>query len=172
MIHTQTLILLVTNSAGICNKLNRLAFVLIHWLLPDSLLRPANVEHLKVILYNADLFLLVSLIEVLQDDGNVHIDHDHVTDDDETGEVCDCQQWGATVTIWLVVVCWVTVWWLYHQRLQNVIPSSWCHKPAVCEHSVQTYWESHDEEYCVLCRQHSTVRILKCTRLWWAGHVA
>jgi len=102
----------------------------VSWRLPECLLWPSDVEHLKVILNNANLLFLVCLVEVLQDDGDIHVDHNHVTNDDKTGEICDCQQGGTTVPIWLAVVRRVTVWWLHHQRLQHIIPSSRCHKPA------------------------------------------
>lgn len=52
-----------------------------------NLLGPTNVEHLKVILDNAYFFLLMCLVEVFQNDGDVHVDDNHVVDDDETSEV-------------------------------------------------------------------------------------
>lgn len=53
------------------------------------LLRPPYIEHLEIILNDTNLFLLMSLIEVLENDGYVHVDDDHVADDYKRSEVRD-----------------------------------------------------------------------------------
>lgn len=44
-------------------------------------------------------FFLVSLIEVLQDNCNVHIDNNHITDNDERREIGDGEQWMSAIPI-------------------------------------------------------------------------
>lgn len=94
------------------------------------LLGPAYVEHLQIVFNDADLLLLVRLVEVLQNDGDVHVNHDHVADYDEAGEIGNCQQWMATIAVLLVIECGIAVWRLYHQRLQHIVPSGRSHEPA------------------------------------------
>lgn len=43
------------------------------------------------------------LVEVLENDGDVHVDDDHVADDDETGEVCDGEERVAAIAVVLFV---------------------------------------------------------------------
>jgi len=62
-------------------------------------------------------FLLVRLVKVLQDDGDVHVDDDHEVNDDEGNKVYDGYEREPTVSIWLFLVVWITVWGLYHQRI-------------------------------------------------------
>jgi len=62
-------------------------------------LGPFAVEHLEVLLDDADLLLLVGLVEVLQDDGDVHVDDDHEVDDDEGDEVDDGDEGEAAVPV-------------------------------------------------------------------------
>ena len=57
------------------------------------------------------------LIEVLENDGNVHVDHNHEVDDDEGDKVDDGNKGEPTVTIWKIFVVWITVWRLGHQRI-------------------------------------------------------
>lgn len=54
----------------------------------DILLGPSYVEHFQVILDNANLFLLVRLVKVLQDNSDVHVDNNHVADDYKRRKVC------------------------------------------------------------------------------------
>lgn len=63
------------------------------------LLRPPYIEHLEIIFNDADLFFLMGLVEVLEDDGYVHVNDDHVADDDKRREVRDGQQWAPTVAV-------------------------------------------------------------------------
>ena len=51
----------------------------------------------------------MGLVEVLQDDGDVHVDDDHEVDDDERDKVYDGNKWVATVAIGQVPIVWVTV---------------------------------------------------------------
>lgn len=93
-----------------------------------ALLRPSDIEHFQVILHYTNFFLLVRLIEIFQNDGNVHINDNHVTDYYETGEVGDGQQGMATIPVGLSVKVWITVRRLYHQRFQHVVPPGRCHE--------------------------------------------
>lgn len=80
----------------------------------DHLLGPANVEHLQVVLDDPDLLLLVGLVKVLQDNSDVHVDYNHITDYNETGKVGDGQQGMATVAVLLMVERGIAVWCLDH----------------------------------------------------------
>ena len=51
----------------------------------------------------------MGLVEVLQDDGDVHVDNDHEVDDDERHEEDDGDEGEATVAIWQALVLWITV---------------------------------------------------------------
>lgn len=62
------------------------------------------------------------LIEVLQDDGDVHVDDDHVADDDEGGEVGDGEEGAAAVAV-VAVVAELTLWRLDHKGLQHIVPA-------------------------------------------------
>lgn len=94
----------------------------------EHLLGPAYVEHFQVVLDDPDLFLLVGLVEVLQDDGDVHVDYNHITDYNETGKVGDRQQRMTTVTVLLMVERGIAVWGLDHKRLQYIVPSGRRHE--------------------------------------------
>ena len=41
----------------------------------------------------------MGLVEVLEDDGDVHVDDDHEVDDDEGHEVDDGDEWKAAVPV-------------------------------------------------------------------------
>lgn len=69
------------------------------------------------------------LVEVLQNDSYVHVDHNHVVDDDETGEVQDRQQWISAVPVRLVPVVGITLGRLHHQRFQDVVPAGGSDQP-------------------------------------------
>lgn len=51
----------------------------------------------------------MGLVEVLQDDGDVHVDDDHEVDDDERHEEDDGDEGEATVAVWQILVPWITV---------------------------------------------------------------
>ena len=51
----------------------------------------------------------MGLVEVLQDDGDVHVDDNHEVDDDERHEEDDGDEGEATVAIWQALVLWITV---------------------------------------------------------------
>ena len=70
----------------------------------------------------------MSLIEVLQDDGNVHVDHNHEVDNDKGDKVDDGDEGEATVSVWKMFVVRITVGRLGHQRVQHVIPASGGHE--------------------------------------------
>ena len=52
----------------------------------------------------------MGLIEILQDDGDVHVDHDHEVDDDKGHEVDDGHEGEAAVPVGKLLVVRVTVW--------------------------------------------------------------
>ena len=91
-------------------------------------LGPLAVEHLQVLLDNADLLLLVGLVEVLQNDGDVHVDDNHEVDDDEGDKVDDGDEGEAAVAVGQVLVVGVAVRRLRHQRVQHVVPASRRHQ--------------------------------------------
>ena len=49
------------------------------------------------------------MVEVLQDDGDVHVDDDHEVDDDERHEEDDGDEGEATVAVGQILVPWITV---------------------------------------------------------------
>ena len=51
----------------------------------------------------------MGLVEVLQDDGDVHVDDDHEVDDDERHEEDDGDEGEATVAVRQTLVVWITV---------------------------------------------------------------
>ena len=51
----------------------------------------------------------MGLVEVLQDDGDVHVDDDHEVDDDERHEEDDGDEGEATVSVRQILVLWITV---------------------------------------------------------------
>lgn len=67
------------------------------------------------------------LVEVLQYDGYVHVDDDHVADDDETGEVRDGQDGMSAVAIRQPRRLGLAVRRLHHQRLEDVVPAGRSH---------------------------------------------
>ena len=65
----------------------------------------------------------MSLIEILQNDGNIHVDDNHEVDNDKGDEVDDGNKREAAVSVWKILVVRVTVWRLGHERVQDVIPA-------------------------------------------------
>ena len=94
-------------------------------------LLPDDVEHVEVVLDDAHLFLLVRLVEVLQDDGNVHVDDDKEGDEDEGDHEEDGDATGATVSpyrlelcaVWVRPVVAVALRAADHERVEDVIPA-------------------------------------------------
>jgi hypothetical protein len=41
----------------------------------------------------------MGLIEILENNGDVHVYNNHVANDDERRKVSDCQEWIATVSV-------------------------------------------------------------------------
>jgi len=66
----------------------------------------------------------MSLIEVLQDDGDVHVNDDHEVDDDEGDKEDDGDKGVAAVSVGKVLVVIVTIRRSHQQRLQDVVPAS------------------------------------------------
>ena len=62
------------------------------------------------------------LIEIFKDDGDIHIDDNHEVDNDERHKIDNGYKREATVSIRKVFIEWITVWWLGHKRIQNIIP--------------------------------------------------
>ncbi len=71
----------------------------------------------------------MSLVEVLQDDGDVHVDDDHEVDDDERDEVDDGHEGVAAVAVGQVLEVDVAIRGSHEEWLQNVVPPCWRHKP-------------------------------------------
>lgn len=114
------------------------------WRDGNILLRPSYVKHFQVILDDADLLLLMSLIEVLQDDGDVHVDDYHIADDDERGEVRDRQQGVSAISVHLSAVrSGIALGWLHHQRLQHVVPAGRGHQTEQQLHTSTEGFEIH-----------------------------
>ena len=59
----------------------------------------------------------MGLVEVLQDDGDVHVDNDHEVDDDERHEEDDGDEGEATVAVWQILVLWITVGGLEEKKV-------------------------------------------------------
>ena len=70
----------------------------------------------------------MGLIEILQDDGDVHVDDDHEVDYDEGHKVDDGHEGEAAVSVWKLLVVRVTVRRRRHQRVQHIIPASGGHE--------------------------------------------
>ena len=93
------------------------------------LLGPFGVKHLQVFLNNSNLLFLMSLIEILQDDGNVHVDDNHEVDNDERDEVDDGHEGMAAVAVGQPFVIWITVGRSDQQRVKHIVPTSRSHQP-------------------------------------------
>ena len=72
----------------------------------------------------------MSLIEILENDGDVHVDDDHEVDDDEGHEVDDGDEGEAAVPVGQLLVAGVAVGRLSHQRVQHVVPPGRGHQPG------------------------------------------
>ena len=81
----------------------------------------------------------MGLIEILQDDGDVHVDDDHEVDYDEGHKVDDGHEGEAAVSVWKLLVVRVTVRRLRHQWVQHVIPARRGHE------SEEKYWQKWHE---------------------------
>lgn len=64
------------------------------------------------------------LVKVLQNNSNVHVNHNHKVDDDERHKEDNGDHRVATVAIGLVHVSDVAVRRSSHERVQDVIPAS------------------------------------------------
>ena len=72
----------------------------------------------------------MGLVEVLEDDGDVHVDDDHEVDDDEGDEVDHGDEGVAAVAVGQPLVVGVTAGRGHQQRLQDVVPPRRRHQPA------------------------------------------
>lgn len=84
------------------------------WYGLGALLRPSDIEHFQVILHYTNFFLLMGLIEIFQNDRNIHIDDNHIANDNETSKVRYGQQGMTTISICLTIKVRITFWRLYH----------------------------------------------------------
>lgn len=66
----------------------------------------------------------MSLIEVLKNDSDVHVDNNHKVDDDEGHKIDDGNKWKSTVSIWKIFVVRIAVGRLGHKRIKHIIPPS------------------------------------------------
>lgn len=71
--------------------------------------RPLGIEALKILLAETQLLFVVGLVEVLQQDGDVHVDDDHRRKDDERDKVESGQHGTATVAVRQIVVLHVAI---------------------------------------------------------------
>lgn len=70
------------------------------------------------------------LIEILEDNGDVHVNDYHVTNNNERREVGDCQERIAAIAVQLSAGGRrIAIRRLHHQRLEDVVPSGGCHQP-------------------------------------------
>ena len=78
----------------------------------------------------------MGLVEVLQDDGDVHVDDDHEVDDDERHEEDDGDEGKAAVAVGQGLVVRITVRWLGRDKFAILKGAS-----AILSQSYQS--ESH-----------------------------
>lgn len=100
---------------------------------------PCFIKHLKVILTQRVSALFCSHIEVLQDDGNIHIDDHQKGHDDVRGEEHDADCWAATVASDRrprVLNVWLTVWRRIHDGTEEPVPASGCGDHEQTDHAV------------------------------------
>lgn len=64
----------------------------------------------------------MGLVEVLENDSDVHVDHYHVIYDNKASEVDYCQQGVTAVAVTLVFIVRITVWIFDHERFEHVVP--------------------------------------------------
>ena len=94
-------------------------------------LLPDHVEHVEVVLRHADLLLLVRLVEVLEDDGDVHVDDDEEGDEDEGDHEEDGDAAAAAVAVRRLQlravrmrpVVAVALRAAHHERVEDVVPA-------------------------------------------------
>ena len=65
----------------------------------------------------------MGLVEVLQDDGDVHVDDDHEVDDDERHEEDDGDKGEAAVAVRQTLVLWITVGGLEEEKIFDLFKS-------------------------------------------------
>ena len=53
----------------------------------------------------------MSLIEIFKNDGNVHVDDNHVINYDEWDKVDNCHERVSTIPVWKVTIVGVTIGW-------------------------------------------------------------
>ena len=70
---------------------------------------PFSVEPFEIFLTETELFLVVSLLEVLQQDGNVHINDDHGREDDERDQVERGQRRITAIAVRQILIIQITV---------------------------------------------------------------
>ena len=70
----------------------------------------------------------MSLVEVLEDDCDVHVDDDHEVDDDERNEVDDGHERVAAVSVRKFFEVDVAVGRGHQERFQHVVPTGRCHQ--------------------------------------------
>jgi len=66
----------------------------------------------------------VRLVEVFQNDGDVHVDDNHVVDNDEANKIGDGKDGLAAIAVGQIVLILVAVGRLDHQRVKHVVPTS------------------------------------------------
>ena len=97
--------------------------------------RPFGVEPLEILLAESQLLLVVGLVEVLQEDGDVHVDDNHRGEDDEGDQVERGQHGTAAVAVRQIVIGHVAVGRLDEQRIEDVVPTGAGHQPEEEQHA-------------------------------------
>ncbi len=77
----------------------------------------------------------MSLVEVLQDNGDVHVDDDHEVDDDERHKVDDGHERVAAVAVGKLLEVDVAVWRRHQERFQHVVPAGRRHQPLKTQYN-------------------------------------
>lgn len=97
--------------------------------------RPLGVETFEVLLAQSELLLVMGLVEILQQHGDVHVDDDHGREDDERDEIKRGQDGTAAVAVRQVMVGDVAIGRLDEQRVEDVVPSGARHQPEEQQHA-------------------------------------
>ena len=75
-----------------------------------NLLCPLCIKHLQIFFNYPNLLFLMCLVEIFQDDGDVHVDDNHEIDDDEGDKINDSNKRMTTIAIRQSSIFHVTVW--------------------------------------------------------------
>ena len=113
---------------------------------------PHHVEHLQIVLRHAHLLLLVRLVEVLEDHGDVHVDDDEERDEDERHHEEDGHHRAAAVAVGrrqpravrMRPELRVALVARRHQRVEHVVPAGGRREAEQQHQTVGERLEVHD----------------------------